>query len=157
MLPGSVGYLPDIDLFLAVLSKVLRDVFALHVGQDSREHRDLLVPITGTSIISALCTHSGYVVKMSRPKELDWKRLFAFDQPAVRPEKVSHECCAACREARDITCVCTCGGKNHGVANRAGMEPLDKALGLEKGAPAPLGDLALSRELSGLAEVEGEF
>jgi hypothetical protein len=37
------------------------------------------------------------------------------------------------------------------------MEPLDKTLGLVKEAPAPLGDLGLSRELSGLAEVDGEI
>jgi hypothetical protein len=86
-----------------------------------------------------------------------WQDMFAFDLPAVRPAKVSHECCDACKEAREIKCVCTCGGKNHGVANRQGMEPLDKALGLEKEAPGPLGDLGLSRELSGLAEVEGEI
>jgi hypothetical protein len=70
-------------------------------------------------------------------KEVSWTKLFAFDLPAVRPAKVSHECCDACKEAREIKCVCACGGKNHGAANRAGMEPLDKTLGLE--APAPLG------------------
>jgi hypothetical protein len=40
------------------------------------------------------------------------------------------------------------------------MPKLDKLLqldGLELEAPAPLGDLGLSRELSGLAEVEGEI
>ena len=58
--------------------------------------------------------------------------MFAFDLPAVRPAKVSHECCDACKEAREIKCVCACGGKNHGVANRASMEPLDKTLGLDE-------------------------
>jgi hypothetical protein len=82
-------------------------------------------------------------------KELAWERMFSLDLPAVRPAKVSHECCDACKEAREIKCVCTCGGKNHGVANRAGMEPLDKALGLVKEAPVPLGDLGLNLELSG--------
>ena len=57
------------------------------------------------------------------------------DLPAVRPAKNPHECCDACREAREIKCVCACGGNNHGVANRAGMSPLDKTLGLEKEAP----------------------
>ena len=64
-------------------------------------------------------------------KSVEWNRLFACDLPAVRPAKVSHECCDACKEAREIKCVCTCGGKNHGVANRAGMEPLDKTLELD--------------------------
>jgi len=96
---------------------------------------------------------------MNHPKEVSWTKLFAYDLPAVRPAKVSHECCAACREARDITCVCACGGKNHGVANRSGMEPLDKTLGLDglvvtvtKEAPKPLGDLALGLEFSGRLE-----
>ena len=96
---------------------------------------------------------------MNQPKELDWNRMFALDLPAVRPAKVSHECCDACKEAREIKCVCACGGKNHGVANRAGMEPLDKTLGLDgltvtvtKEDPKPLGDLALDLEFSGRLE-----
>jgi hypothetical protein len=76
--------------------------------------------------------------------------MFTFDLPAVRPAKNPHECCDACREAREIKCVCACGGKNHGVANRKGMEPLDKALGLEK--PDLPGDLALGLEFSGRLE-----
>jgi len=64
-------------------------------------------------------------------KELDWSRMFAFDLPAVRPAKVERECCDACKEAREIKCVCACGGKNHGIANRQGMESLDKVLGVE--------------------------
>jgi hypothetical protein len=101
---------------------------------------------------------------MNQPKELEWNRMFSYDLPAVRPAKNPHECCDACKEAKEVKCVCPCGGKNHGVANRVGMEPLEKALGLDgltvtvtKEAPALLGDLALSRELSGLAELEGEI
>ena len=92
-------------------------------------------------------------------KEVSWTKLFAFDLPAVRPTTIPHECCDACKEAREIKCVCACGGKNHGVANRAGMEPLDKALGLDgltvtvmKEAPKPLADLALDLEFSGRLE-----
>jgi len=80
--------------------------------------------------------------------EVSWTKLFALDLPAVRPAKIPQECCDACKEAREIKCVCACGGKNHGVANRKGMEPLDKALGLERGEQ-PLGDLALDLEFSG--------
>ena len=76
---------------------------------------------------------------MNQPKELDWNRMFAYDLPARPPGKIPHDCCDACREARDITCTCSCGGKNHGAANRQGMEPLDKALGLEKEALHPWG------------------
>jgi hypothetical protein len=85
-------------------------------------------------------------------REVSWTKMFAHDLPAVRPAKIPQECCDACKEAREIKCVCACGGKNHGVANRQGMEPLDKALGLEKEAPKPLGDLALDLELSGRLE-----
>jgi hypothetical protein len=58
--------------------------------------------------------------------ELDWKRMFAFDLPAVRPAKVPHECCDACREARELRCVCACGGKNHGAALKKNVKPLDE-------------------------------
>jgi hypothetical protein len=37
-----------------------------------------------------------------------------------------------------IKCICAFGGKNHGVANRVCMSPLDDALGLVEEAPAPL-------------------
>jgi hypothetical protein len=86
-------------------------------------------------------------------REVSWTKLFTFDLPVRQPAKVERECCDACKEAREIKCVCACGGKNHGAANRQGMEPLDKALGLEKEAPKPLGDLALDLELSGRLEV----
>jgi hypothetical protein len=86
-----------------------------------------------------------------------WTEIFAYALPERAHTKNPHECCSACREAKELVCVCRCGGKNHAAALRKGMEPLDKVLGLEKEAPAPLGDLALSRELSGLAELEGEI
>jgi hypothetical protein len=52
--------------------------------------------------------------------------MFAFDLPAVRPAKNPHECCDACREAKDLKCVCTCGGKNHGAALKKDVKPLDE-------------------------------
>jgi len=86
-------------------------------------------------------------------RESEWTRLFAYDLPARQPAKVERECCDACREAREIKCVCACGGKNHGVANRKGMEPLDKALGLKVDTLSTSRDLALDLELSGRLEV----
>jgi hypothetical protein len=65
-----------------------------------------------------------------KKREVDWNRMFALDLAPVRPAKNPHECCDACREAREIKCVCAGGGKNHG-ANRAGMSPLDKLLQLD--------------------------
>jgi hypothetical protein len=51
--------------------------------------------------------------------------MFAFDLPAVRPAKVPHECCDACKEAREIKCVCACGGKNHGASLKKDVKRLD--------------------------------
>lgn len=76
---------------------------------------------------------------MNQPKELDWNRMFALDLPAVRPAKNPHECCDACKEAREIKCVCACGGKNHGAALKKDVQRLDDALGLAKEATGPLG------------------
>ena len=63
---------------------------------------------------------------MNRPKEVEWNRMFAFDLPAVRPAKVPHECCDACKEAQEIKCVCACGGKNHGAALKKDLKRLDE-------------------------------
>ena len=52
--------------------------------------------------------------------------MFALDLPAVRPAKNPHECCDACKEAREIKCVCACGGKNHGAALKKDVKPLDE-------------------------------
>jgi hypothetical protein len=62
-------------------------------------------------------------------KELEWTRLFAYDLPAVRPAKVPHECCDACREAKELKCVCACGGKNHGSALKKDLKRLDEFTG----------------------------
>jgi hypothetical protein len=68
---------------------------------------------------------------MNQPKELEWNRMFALDLPAVRPAKNPHECCDACKEAKEVKCVCACGGKNHGAALKKNVAPLEKMLGLE--------------------------
>jgi len=96
---------------------------------------------------------------MNQPKEANWTEILRPAPFTIRPTK-THKCnCgnANCKHAKKIRCECGCGGSGHGQENRVGMEPLDKTLGLEIEAPAPLGDLGLSRELSGLAEVEGEI
>lgn len=58
--------------------------------------------------------------------------MFAFDLPAVRPAKVPHDCCDACKEAREIKCVCACGGKNHGAALKRDVKRLDEFDGEEE-------------------------
>jgi len=86
--------------------------------------------------------------------EFDWRNVFAVDAANVDGSlpKPPGECNTNCTHAREIKCVCSCGGKNHGAANRKGMEPLDKALGLDRETPTPLADLALDLELSGRLE-----
>jgi hypothetical protein len=96
-------------------------------------------------------------------REVSWGEIFAYDLPTPKVETKRKCACGGrnCQTAKRIKCVCRCHSEFHGAANRRGMEPLEKALGLEKEVPQrstlPLGDLALSRELSGLAEVEGEI
>jgi hypothetical protein len=81
--------------------------------------------------------------------------MFAFALP--NPVKVQATKCACggknCQTAKRIKCVCRCHSEFHGAANRKGMDPLDKALGLEKEAPKSVADLALDLELSGRLEV----
>jgi hypothetical protein len=89
--------------------------------------------------------------------EKNWKDVFAYALPnAVKAKSTKCTCGGKnCQTAKHIKCTCRCHSQFHGVANRVGMEPLDKALGLEKEAPVPLRDLALNLELSGRAELEG--
>jgi hypothetical protein len=89
--------------------------------------------------------------------EKKWENIFAL-APLTSPKVRSKKCTCgndSCKHAKKIRCTCQCHSVNHGAANRVGMEPLDKVLGLEKEAPVPLGDLALNLELSGRAELEG--
>ncbi len=94
-------------------------------------------------------------------KSVEWTRIFAYALP--NPVKVQSTKCVCggknCQTAKKIKCVCRCHSEFHGAANRRGMEPLEKALGLDgltmtvtKEAPAPLGDLALNLEFSGRLE-----
>ena len=83
--------------------------------------------------------------------EVAWTKMFAFALPNPVKAKSTRCVCGGknCQTAKKIKCVCRCHSEFHGAANRKGMEPLDKALGLEKEAPVPLGDLGLNLELSG--------
>jgi hypothetical protein len=95
---------------------------------------------------------------MNQPKELDWNRMFALALPNQVKAKSTKCACGGknCQTAKKIKCVCRCHSEFHGAANRKGMEPLDKTLGLERDTrhvSLPLGDLALNLELSGRLEV----
>jgi hypothetical protein len=90
-------------------------------------------------------------------KEVSWGEIFAYDLPTPKVESKRKCACGGknCQTAKRIKCVCRCHSEFHGAANRRGMEPLDKALGLEKDTQRvtlPLGDLALDLELSGRLE-----
>jgi len=52
--------------------------------------------------------------------------MFAFPLPEKAKAHVSHDCCDSCREAREIKCVCACGGKNHGSALKRDVKRLDQ-------------------------------
>jgi hypothetical protein len=90
--------------------------------------------------------------------EVAWTKMFAFALPNPVKAKSTRCVCGGknCQTAKKIKCVCRCHSEFHGAANRKGMEPLDKTLGFEREAPR-LHDLALDRELSGRAEVDGEI
>lgn len=59
--------------------------------------------------------------------------MFAFALP--NPVKAQTTKCTcgndSCKNAKKIKCTCSCHSANHGAANRAGMEPLDKLLQIE--------------------------
>jgi hypothetical protein len=65
--------------------------------------------------------------------EKNWKDIFAYDLPNPAKPKPTKCTCGGknCQTAKHIKCVCRCHSEFHGIANRAGMEPLDKVLGLE--------------------------
>jgi hypothetical protein len=92
------------------------------------------------------------VVWMSE-REVAWERIFAceLDYPKLETSATKKCRCGndSCKHARKIKCVCRCHSLNHGIEQRRGMEPLEKALGIEKGSPEPLGDHALNLELAG--------
>jgi len=59
--------------------------------------------------------------------EKDWREIFALE---LADEKVTFqteagECGANCQEAKEIKCVCRCGGKNHGAALKQNIKSLD--------------------------------
>jgi hypothetical protein len=68
--------------------------------------------------------------------EKNWQDIFAFALPEKATTKVERECCDACREAREIKCVCKCGGKNHGSALKKDIKRLDEFNSPNERAPA---------------------
>ena len=75
---------------------------------------------------------------MKQVTEVDWSRLFAYDLAKPKVETTKQCRCGNknCQTAKRIRCTCGCHSVNHGIANREGMQPLDKVL-FEKEAVAP--------------------
>ena len=60
--------------------------------------------------------------------ERDWREIFqvqTVDNFTVETE-VPGDCNAGCLDAKELKCVCRCGGKNHGANLPKGIQPLDE-------------------------------
>lgn len=64
---------------------------------------------------------------MSGIGQVGWE-MFQVDQVTedVAPTSVPRDCCVSCLEAREIKCICACGGKNHGAWLKKDVKPLDQ-------------------------------
>lgn len=59
--------------------------------------------------------------------ETDWREMFQV-QEVEKPFHVNverGECDSNCVTAKEIKCVCRCGGKNHGASLKKNIKPLD--------------------------------
>jgi hypothetical protein len=59
--------------------------------------------------------------------ERDWREIFQV-QVAEKPFNVpteAGECSGNCLEAKELKCVCRCGGKNHGTQLKKNVKSLD--------------------------------
>jgi hypothetical protein len=58
----------------------------------------------------------------------DWREIFQVQQ-AEEPYHVETdpgECNENCLEAKELKCVCRCGGRNHGAHLKKTVQPLDR-------------------------------
>jgi hypothetical protein len=60
--------------------------------------------------------------------ECDWHEIFQVEQVekpySLKAETVG-DCNQNCLDAKELKCVCKCGGRNHGVHLRVCIKPLD--------------------------------
>jgi len=61
-------------------------------------------------------------------QSVDWREMFTVE---LADEKVTFktepgECNSNCQLAKEIKCVCRCGGKNHGAALKKNVRSLDE-------------------------------
>lgn len=59
-----------------------------------------------------------------------WNELFKVEVPGEKEaggeRKIPRDCCEVCLMAREIKCVCKCGGRNHGAWLKVAVKPLDQ-------------------------------
>ncbi|MGA8856738.1 MAG: hypothetical protein WB643_06170 [Candidatus Bathyarchaeia archaeon] len=60
--------------------------------------------------------------------ETDWREMFRVElaEEKTHFETDPGDCNANCLEAKELICVCRCGGKNHGAALKKHVQPLDQ-------------------------------
>jgi len=70
--------------------------------------------------------HTMYILSVSFMLSQDWTKLFVVEAIELPYHiNVDHgECNANCLEAKELVCVCKCGGLNHGRNLKLGMKPL---------------------------------
>ena len=72
---------------------------------------------------------------MSGLGQVGWE-MFQVDEPNDKTDNAGKERCTCggknCRTAKHVKCVCRCHSQFHGIEQRRGMQPLDKALGLQR-------------------------
>ena len=58
----------------------------------------------------------------------DWREIFTVETPfdIGMIEASPHVCNANCQLAKELKCVCKCGGRNHGAALKKELRPLDE-------------------------------
>jgi hypothetical protein len=84
----------------------------------------------------------------------DWREMFTIqevDNYELKTETVG-ECNGNCLDAKELVCVCKCGGKNHGAHLKAHVKPLDTYI--EKNCPHCNGLGCQSCNQTGALEVQ---
>lgn len=65
---------------------------------------------------------------MQATNEKDWRGIFQVQEidNFTNETETPGECNGNCLMAKELKCVCRCGGKNHGAALKKGVQPLDQ-------------------------------
>jgi hypothetical protein len=63
------------------------------------------------------------------PEQENWREIFRMPEVSEPYKGLPTEpgdCNGNCLEAKELVCVCRCGGKNHGAALKKHVRPLDE-------------------------------